>query len=185
MTFEQTQIDDVYLHTPEIFNDSRGSFFESFRQADLPHSFKPFSVAQVNNSVSNRGVIRGIHLKTNPPGQRKFVSVSAGAVFDVALDMRITSPTFGKWQGFVLSQENSLSLLIGNGIGHSFLSLEDGSRVTYLCDTPYEPQMEFGINPFSAGIDWLGALGDHPVDFKLSEKDAEAPTLAEFASSND
>ena len=184
MPYETTEIAGVHLFRPKVFVDSRGHFFESFRQdLILEETGLDFSVAQVNNSLSASGVLRGIHFKRNPPGQAKFVSVITGAIIDVALDLRKSSPTFGKWQAFELSAENRNSLLLGYGIGHAFLALEDRTQVVYLCDSVFEPTLERSINPLSAGIDWHHLGRKRPISaFRLSEKDELAPSFDEAQS---
>jgi len=174
--FQPTEIEGVFLFTPRVFEDSRGHFFESFRQdKTLEETGFNFEVKQVNTSVSKRGVLRGIHFKKNPPGQAKFVSVSQGKVLDLAIDLRQSSKTFGHWQAFELSQENNRSLLLGYGIGHAFLALEDNTKVSYLCDSVFEPEIEFGINPLEAGIDWQELAKPFGVsEFVVSDRDLAA-----------
>ena len=176
MPFQPTEIEGVFLFTPRVFEDSRGHFFESFRQdKTLEETGFNFEVKQVNTSVSKRGVLRGIHFKKNPPGQAKFVSVSQGKVLDLAIDLRQSSKTFGHWQAFELSQENNRSLLLGYGIGHAFLALEDNTKVSYLCDSVFEPEIEFGINPLEAGIDWQELAKPFGVsEFVVSDRDLAA-----------
>ena len=181
MIFEESYIQGVYSLIPRIFSDSRGSFHESFRKdKTLREIGFDFEVAQVNNSVSSKGVIRGIHFKKYPPGQAKIVSVSQGAIIDVAIDLRKSSNTFGRYQAFELSANNSKSLFVGYGIGHAFLSLEDNTVVHYLCDSAFEPELEFGINPLEASIDWEEFAQGFGVDeFIISSKDNQAVSLAE------
>lgn len=140
----------------------------------------PFGVAQVNCSVSNKGVIRGIHFKKYPPGQAKFITVQHGSIIDVVVDLRKSSETFLQWRWFELSASNKKSLLIGYGIGHAFLSLEDETRVSYLCDSVFEPELEFAINPMSAGIDWQQfKMRIGTSQFLLSARDESAPRLGD------
>ena len=183
MPYERTQIEGVFLFKPRVFEDARGNFFESFRQdVTFQETGFDFKVAQVNNSLSAKGVVRGIHFKQYPPGQAKFVSVTAGAVIDVAIDLRRSSPTFGKWQSFELSDENRHSLMLGYGIGHAFLALEESTKVTYLCDSVFQPEQEHGINPLSAGIDWQGYANRYAINnFSISEKDDIAPDFENAA----
>lgn len=180
MPYEETGIEGVYLFKPKVFDDDRGHFFESFRRdMTLEETGFDFKVAQINNSLSNKGVLRGIHFKQYPPGQAKFVSVASGAIIDVAIDLRRSSLTFGKWQAFELSAENNHSLLLGYGIGHAFFALDDNTQVTYLCDSVFEPDLEHGINPLSAGIDWHSLTEKYSIaNFVLSEKDELAPGFA-------
>lgn len=179
MPYERTEIEGVFLFKPEILEDTRGIFFESFRQdVTFQETGFDFKVAQVNNSLSAKGVLRGIHFKQNPPGQAKFVSVTKGAIIDVAIDLRKSSPTFGRIQAFELTKENNHSVLIGYGIGHAFLALEENTQVTYLCDSVYEPALEHNINPLSVGIDWHSYAERHSiVTFSVSDKDELAPSF--------
>lgn len=179
MPYEKTEIEGVFLFKPKVFEDPRGKFFESFRQdLTLEETGFEFRVAQVNNSISAKGVLRGIHFKQNPPGQAKFVSVASGAIIDVAIDLRKSSSTFGKWQAFDLSAENKHSLIIGYGIGHAFLALDENTQVTYLCDSVFEPELEHGINPLSTGIDWQSYATQHSIqNFSISKKDELAPNF--------
>ena len=181
MGFSKTEIEGVYLFEPKVFEDERGSFQEAFRRdKTLEETGFDFEVAQVNTSVSNRGVLRGIHFKKYPPGQAKFVSVQQGRIIDVAIDLRKSSPTFGQYLAFELSAENNKSLLLGYGIGHAFLSLEDNTRVSYLCDSVFEPEIEFGINPLEASIDWEKLAKPFRIErFVISEKDRKALPLSE------
>ena len=181
MPYQKTEIDGVFLFIPKIFEDSRGVFYESFgSKPTLAETNLEFKVAQVNTSMSSRGVIRGVHFKESPPGQKKFVSVVSGGIIDVAVDLRRSSTTFRKWQAFELNEYNRHSLLLGNGIGHAFLALRDETRVTYLCDTSFEPEKEHAINPLTAGICWekLGT-GFGRGEFLLSDKDRNAPNLSD------
>lgn len=179
MPYQPTEIEGVFLFTPQVFEDSRGHFFESFRQdKTLEETGFNFEVKQVNTSISKRGVLRGVHFKKNPPGQAKFVSVSQGKILDLAIDLGKSSKTFGHWQAFELSQENNQSLLLGYGIGHAFLALEDNTKVSYLCDSVFEPEIEFVINPLDAGIDWQELAEPYGVlGFVVNEKDSVAPGL--------
>jgi dTDP-4-dehydrorhamnose 3,5-epimerase len=174
--FQPTEIEGVFLFIPRVFEDSRGHFFESFRQdKTLEETGFNFEVKQVNTSLSKRGVLRGIHFKKNPPGQAKFVSVSQGKILDLAIDLRQSSKTFGHWQAFELSQDNKQSLLLGYGIGHAFLALEDNTKVSYLCDSVFEPEIEFGINPLEAGINWQELAKPFGVsEFVVSDRDLAA-----------
>jgi dTDP-4-dehydrorhamnose 3,5-epimerase len=179
MSFQSSSIQGVWLFTPQVFEDDRGLFFEAFRPDKcLAETGFDFKVAQVNTSVSKKGTLRGIHFKQNPPGQAKFVSVASGSIIDLAIDLRKSSPTFGQWQAFELSEANKNALLIGYGVGHAFLALEDDTRVTYLCDSVFQPEIEHAINPLAAGINWLelgNAVGVN--ELLVSDKDKAAPRL--------
>jgi dTDP-4-dehydrorhamnose 3,5-epimerase len=126
--------------------------------------------------VSRNNVIRGVHFTEVPPGTAKYVSCLAGGVFDVVVDLRVGSPTFGRWEGVTLDDHAFRSLYIGEGLGHALLSLTDRSVVHYLCSQPYRPAREHTIDPLdpALGIDWPG-----DGDYVLSDRDAAAPSLAE------
>ena len=181
MTLSTTSIEGLFVHAPQTHQDERGLFFESFRRDEISAvSGFDFQVAQLNTSSSRRGVIRGIHFKQSPPGQAKFVSVVRGAVIDVVIDLRRSSSSFGLWQSFELNEENRHSLVIGHGLGHSFLSLEEGTVIQYLCDSFYEPDLEHSLNPLQSGIAWDSLAKPHGiVNFTVSQRDLAAPGFSQ------
>lgn len=168
-------IDGAWVHEPRIHRDDRGSFLESFRgdevAADLGYRM---DVAQVNCSVSRRGVIRGIHFADVPPGQAKYVSCVRGAIIDVIVDVRVGSHGFGAWKAVRLDDHNRRSVFIAEGLGHAFMALTDECTVVYLCSTSYAPGREHGVNPMDPAI---GITWPSDVEPVLSEKDAAAPSL--------
>jgi dTDP-4-dehydrorhamnose 3,5-epimerase len=177
---ESLGIEGAWVFTPRVLRDDRGAFLEAFRgsefAADLGYRLE---VAQVNCSVSRRGVIRGIHYADVPPGQAKYVSCVRGAILDVVVDLRAGSPGFGKWEAVRLDDDSRRALFLAEGLGHGFMALTDEATVLYLCSTPYAPGREHGVNPLdpAIGIGWeVDGLPDGPV---LSDKDAAAPTLDE------
>ena len=135
-----------------------------------------FDAAQVNCSVSQAGALRGIHFSDVPPGQAKFVTCITGAIFDVVIDVRLGSPTFGQWESVVLDDVSRQCVYLTEGLGHAFMSLRDNTAVTYLCSTEYEPGHEHTIHPYDPRIDvrWPGES-----EHRLSARDLAAPTLAE------
>jgi dTDP-4-dehydrorhamnose 3,5-epimerase len=172
---EPLSIDGALLYTPRIHSDSRGDFLESFRAADLReargHSLE---LAQVNCSVSRRGVLRGVHVADVPPGQAKYVTCVSGAALDVVVDVRVGSPTFGRWEAVRLDDVSRRGVYLAEGLGHAFLALSESATIVYLCSTAYDPAREHGVHPLDPdlGIEW--PLEGEPV---LSPKDAAAPTL--------
>ena len=182
MKFEKTQLNEVFFGHPEIFEDNRGVFYESFRADDAERLLdRPFTVIQSNVSVSARGVIRGFHMQKTPMAQSKYISVFSGAIYDVAIDLRPNSRTYGDWQGFMLSAAGGESLLLGQGIGHAFIALEDNSRMLYLVDQKYSPAHEVIVNPLSAGVNWKAVAGiDNNDELTISGKDSAAEGLREF-----
>jgi dTDP-4-dehydrorhamnose 3,5-epimerase len=166
-------IEGAWIYTPQVYRDDRGSFLEAFRgeefAADLGYRF---NVAQVNCSVSRRGVIRGIHYADVPPGQAKYVSCVSGSVVDVVVD-------FGKWEAVRLDDESRRAVFLAEGLGHGFMAVSDQATVMYLCSTSYAPGREHGVHPLDTalGIGW--PLEEVPGEPVLSAKDAAAPSLDE------
>jgi dTDP-4-dehydrorhamnose 3,5-epimerase len=172
-------IDGAWVYEPRVHNDDRGSFAEAFRGAEFAADLGyRLDVAQVNCSVSKRGVVRGIHYADVPPGQAKYVTCVAGAILDVIVDLRTDSPSFGKWEAVQLDDVTRRAVFLAEGLGHAFTALSDGATALYLCSTPYAPGREHGVHPLdpAIGIAWPTDAGWAPV---LSEKDAAAPTLDE------
>jgi len=179
---------DVLLLRPTVHRDDRGFFLEIFHldrmekalESSVPSATFP-NFVQDNHSRSNKGVLRGIHFQRAPHGQAKLVRVARGRVFDVAVDLRANSPTFGKWAGMELSDDDHAQLYIPQGYGHAFLVLEDNTDFIYKTSDYYAPASEGSVawNDPSIGIDWpFKAFGiETPV---LSGKDKAAPALAEL-----
>ncbi len=164
--------------TPKVFGDDRGSFREWFK-ADVfrEATGHAFDLQQANCSVSARGVLRGIHFASVPPGQAKYVTCLSGAILDVVVDLRVGSPTYGEWDAVRLDPTDKKALYLAEGLGHGFLSLEDATTVVYLCSEGYAPDREHEVHPLdpAIGIDWP----DVGVEPQLSGKDAAAPSLEE------
>lgn len=178
MELKPLGIEGAWLATSPVWADERGSFREWFKSADiLAATGLDFSVAQANLSESKRGVARGIHYSLAPMGQAKWVTCVTGAIKDVIVDIRPSSPTYGKYVAVDLVGGDGQVLLIGVGLGHGFVSMIDGSTVAYLVTSPFSPTEEFEINPLDPAlrIDWGLPVGE----LLLSPKDAAAPTLAE------
>lgn len=174
MPFQEMKIKGAWIHLPIRHNDNRGYFEEKFKISQIEAEFgRSFTVRQVNQSVSNKGVIRGIHYTDSPEGQAKYISCPKGAIWDVVVDLRKDSPTYGEWDAVELSAENGLSIFIPEGLGHAFLSLEDDSVANYLCTTEYNPVSDCVIHPLSEGlaIDFASTGITH---FNLSPKDSAA-----------
>ena len=183
MPFIPMSIPGAFVFEPVRFSDARGRFQENFKLSSLESELGiSFTVKQMNQSVSAKGVIRGIHFADNPPGQAKYVSCPMGNVWDVVVDLRQNSETFGKWEGVELSETNGKSVLISAGLGHGFLALEEDSVVNYLCSEEYQPEREHRVNPLdqTLGIDFsrIGELAGI-AEFVLSEEDRIAPSLQE------
>lgn len=182
MSFTPLKIAGAWLHTPTIFPDDRGNFHEVFKASEIEAALgRTFPVLQVNQSVSKKGVIRGIHWTDSDEGQAKYVSCPKGAIWDFVVDLRKTSPTYGHWDAAVLSSKNSMAMLISEGLGHGFLSLEEGSVTRYLCSTEFNPFQDRSINPHDSSIqvDYEQIAALYSIrKFLLSEKDSQAPNLS-------
>ncbi len=170
-------IGGAWTFTPAVHRDDRGYFLECFRGGELSESLGYWPpTAQANCSVSRRGVIRGIHFASVPPGQAKYVMCVSGAVLDVVVDVRVGSPSYSRWEAVRLDDESRRAVFLSEGLGHAFTPLSEEATVIYLCSTPYSPGRERGVNPLDPdiGVEW--PTDTEPV---LSAKDAAAPTLEE------
>jgi len=176
MKIVETKLPGVKLIEPVVFEDSRGFFMESYNFRKFGELGISVTFVQDNHSLSkDKGVLRGLHYQLNPMAQSKLVRVTAGAIFDVVVDIRQGSPTYGQWESFVLSAENKLQLFVPRGFAHGFCTLEPNTEVLYKVDNYYSPEHDRGIawNDPALGIPWPV---EHPI---LSEKDARHPRLAE------
>ena len=174
VTIVETDLPGVVIVEPRVFGDDRGFFFESFNAEAFAAAGLPTNFVQDNHSRSQRGVLRGLHFQ-HPEPQGKLVRVAAGAVYDVAVDIRRSSPHFGRWTGVELTAANKRMLWVPEGFAHGFLCLQDGTDFLYKCTTTYRPQHEHSIrwDDPAIGIDW-------PLDgitVSLSGKDAQAASL--------
>lgn len=179
MQIRELAIRDAYEIVPVQWRDERGLFLEHFKAAELEAvTGRRFDVLQANTSVSRKGVIRGIHFADSPPGQAKYVSVTRGAGIDFVVDIRLGSPTFGKWDSVLLDAETRSSVFISEGLGHAFAALTDDATLSYLVSQTYNPTAEHDLNVLDADIalEFPPELGE-PV---LSPKDHAAPTLADL-----
>ena len=154
-TFRHTEITDVILIEPSVHADNRGFFAETYKKTEFVKNGVPHEFVQDNHSYSEKGVIRGLHFQIWPHAQGKLVSVPSGKIFDVAVDLRTNSKTFGKWVSAILSGENRIMLWIPEGFAHGFFAIEN-SHVTYKITSEYEPNAERGIiwNDHDIGIEW-------------------------------
>ena len=171
MTVTETKINGLYIIEPRVFTDSRGYFFESFNLKYIHEKALNFNFIQDNQSKSQYGVIRGLHYQKSPHAQTKLLRVLEGKIFDVVVDMRKSSPDFGKWFGIELSEENKKQILITKGFAHGFSVLSETAVVMYKCDEYYHPESESGIiyNDKDMNIAWHIEEGKEIV----SEKDTK------------
>jgi dTDP-4-dehydrorhamnose 3,5-epimerase len=174
-----TRLDGPVLLEPVVHGDARGFFIETFRADEAREQGVATDFVQDNHSRSRKGTLRGIHFQTHP-GQGKLVRVARGHVWDVVVDLRRGSPTFGEWEAVDLTDENGRMLWIPVGFGHGFLVLSDVADFVYKCTAYYDPTTEAGIrfDDPDVGVSWPGG-----VELLYSERDATAPTLADVADS--
>ena len=177
MKIVKTEIEGLLIIEPRIFEDSRGYFLESYNEKAFRDDGLDLHFIQINESRSNYGVLRGLHYQLHPRAQTKLVRVLQGKIWDVAVDIRKNSPSYLKWLGLELSEENKKQLLIPKGFAHGFSVLSEYAVVLYMCDEFYAPDFEAGIryDDGTIDIDWQIAPGQRI----LSQKDLSLPGLDE------
>ena len=176
--FIKTEIEDLILVEPTVFGDSRGYFMETYQKEEFKAGGIDVDFVQDNQSCSGKGVLRGMHFqKKNPQG--KLVRVVSGAVYDVAVDLRKDSKTYGKWQGFVVSAENKRQLYVPEGFAHGFLVLSDSAEFVYKCTRYYDGSDEGGLmyNDPDLNIDWTAHFDG---EFIISDKDKKHPLFKDL-----
>ncbi|MFN8670840.1 MAG: dTDP-4-dehydrorhamnose 3,5-epimerase [Candidatus Sericytochromatia bacterium] len=173
--FKELDIKEVILIEPKVFKDSRGFFVESYKKSEFHNIGIKDDFIQDNHSLSSKGVLRGLHYQLNPKAQAKLVRCTKGEIFDVAVDIRLNSPTYGKWVGSILSEENKNLLYVPVGFAHGFLVLSEKAEVLYKTSEEYSPENDAGIfwNDPEININWNF---NNPI---ISEKDQKAPLLKE------
>ncbi|MEI7891110.1 MAG: dTDP-4-dehydrorhamnose 3,5-epimerase [bacterium] len=179
MEFNKTSLGGAFLIKPKVFDDERGFFAETYSQKKFKEAGIDAEFVQDNHSMSvTKGVLRGLHFQVPDHTQAKLVRVTKGAVYDVIVDLRKDSPTFGKWEGFELSAKNFYMLFVPRGFAHGFCTLEDYTEFQYKCDNLYHPESEDALlwNDPTLKIYWPL---ENPI---LSKKDAEAGLFADFNS---
>ena len=175
MKVEKCKLEGVLLVTPQVFGDDRGFFMETYNQQKAKDLGLPATFVQDNHSKSSKGVLRGLHYQA-PQWQGKLVRVVSGEIYDVAVDIRDGSPTFGEWVGFTLNADNKQQLYVPEGFAHGFVVTSDTAEVVYKCTSLYEPSQEGSVlwNDPEIGIDW-------PIDEPLlSQKDMVGQKLADL-----
>jgi len=178
MQIRKTDIKGLFVLEPRVFKDTRGYFFESFHKQNLEDHGIDYNFIQDNQSRASFGVVRGLHYQRSPWAQTKLIRVIEGVIYDVAVDIRAGSPTYGRWYGLELSAENYLQLLVPAGFAHGFSVLSEHATVNYKCDAYYNPASESGIHCADPhlNIDWK-------LDLSLaviSEKDRILPHLKDI-----
>jgi dTDP-4-dehydrorhamnose 3,5-epimerase len=179
MDIRELSIAGAFEITPRQHADDRGTFLESFRGDRLAEVVgHRLDVIQTNVSVSSRGTVRGVHFADVPPSQAKYVTALSGSFIDFVIDIRVGSPTFGRWDSVRLDTVSRRAIYLAEGLGHAICSLEDDSSVMYLCSATYDPAREHGIFPLDPALALALPEGVAPV---LSAKDSAAPSLSEAA----
>ncbi|MDQ0890928.1 dTDP-4-dehydrorhamnose 3,5-epimerase [Paenibacillus sp. V4I9] len=174
MKIISTKLEGLYIVEPDVYEDSRGFFMESYSGAKFAEHGIEFPFVQDNHSLSvENGVLRGLHYQLNPKAQTKLVRVASGAIYDVAVDIRKGSSTFGQWVGVILSEANKRQLLVPQGFAHGFCTIVSNTQVLYKVDEYYSPEHDRGIlwSDRAIGIDWPTSK---PI---LSDKDQKHPLL--------
>ncbi|MBF7123770.1 dTDP-4-dehydrorhamnose 3,5-epimerase [Pediococcus pentosaceus] len=178
-----TNLQDVKIIEPAVFGDNRGFFTETYSERDFKEAGININFVQDNHSLSAQaGVLRGLHFQRGKAAQTKLIRVVSGAVLDVIVDVRKGSPTYKKWEGYIISESNHRQLLVPKGFAHGFVTLTDNVNFLYKCDNYYDAEADGGISfkTPELNIDW-------PIDFDTaitSEKDAAQPTFTEFEKDN-
>ena len=181
ITIERTPIEGLTLIHPHVFEDERGYFIKDFEAHLYEENNLPVKFFEFNESKSKKGTIRGLHFQQKY-SQGKLIRVIKGAVFDVAVDLRFGSPTFGKWMGFEISEYNHDVLYIPEGFAHGFLALEDDTIFSYKCTNKYAPEFDSGIryNDPDINVEWPVELVSGWENVITSDKDARLQSLEEF-----
>lgn len=174
MKLIETNIQDLYVIEPTVFGDDRGWFFESYNQSIFKERGLSIDFIQDNHSFSkHKGVLRGLHFQNNPQAQTKLVRCTKGRIWDVAVDLRKSSPTYLQWFGIELSSENKCMLLVPKGFAHGFVTLEDDTEVQYKVDNLYQPTLDRSIKFDDPEI----CVAWPAMEYTLSNKDKNAPLL--------
>ncbi len=175
-SFQWLEIPDLVLITPRVFPDERGFFLESYKRSDFAANGIEVFFLQDNHSRSSRGVLRGLHFQRPPKAQAKLVRVVRGAVWDVAVDLRRGSPTYLRWLGVELNEENNAMLFVPEGFAHGFVALSDETLLLYKCSAEYDSALDAGVrwNDPTIAVRW-------PIERpRVSAKDEALPLLAEI-----
>jgi dTDP-4-dehydrorhamnose 3,5-epimerase len=180
MKVHKTEFPGLLIIEPDVFNDARGYFFESYNKLKYSNNNIVYEPVQDNESSSSKGVIRGLHYQEEPFAQAKLIRVIEGRIYDVALDLRNGSPTFGRWFGLIIDSEKKLQFLIPKGFAHGLSVLSERAIVLYKCDNIYSTAHERGINAMdpALGINWMVEKGSEI----MSPKDIAQPLLKDMIS---
>ncbi|RSM81631.1 dTDP-4-keto-6-deoxy-D-glucose epimerase [Kibdelosporangium aridum] len=180
MKAEKLAVEGALVFTPQVFHDHRGLFVSPFQKHPFTdaHGDELFRVAQTNHSKSRRGVVRGIHYTVTPPGTAKYVYCAAGEAIDIVVDIRVGSPTFGKWDAVQVDPHDFRAVYFPVGVGHAFIALQDDTVMSYMLAGPYVADDEKALSVLDPA---LGLPIPKDIEAIVSERDSVAPTLAEAA----
>ncbi|WP_025617611.1 dTDP-4-dehydrorhamnose 3,5-epimerase family protein [Salinispora cortesiana] len=180
MKVEKLAVQGAFVFTPEVFSDRRGLFVSPFQRAPFAaaNGSPLLPVAQTNHSVSRRGVVRGVHYTSAPPGTAKYVHCAAGAAIDIVVDVRVGSPTFGVWDAVQMNSREFRAVYFPVGVGHAFVSLADDTIMSYLLTGAYVPEHERVVSAFDPA---LGLPIPADLEAIISDRDRVGPSLAETA----
>ncbi|MFI9154906.1 dTDP-4-dehydrorhamnose 3,5-epimerase family protein [Streptomyces sp. NPDC053367] len=177
MKARELAVPGAWEFTPEVHRDSRGAFVAHYTESEFARvTGRRLRLGQNHHSISRRGAVRGVHYADVPPGQAKVVCCTAGELLDVVVDLRVGSPTFGRWDSVVLDAHSYRAVYLEEGLGHAFIALRDGTVAAYLNSAEYNPSAEHEIDPFDPQ---LGLPWPSDVEYLVSDRDRGAPTLAE------
>ncbi|ONF72092.1 dTDP-4-dehydrorhamnose 3,5-epimerase family protein [Amycolatopsis keratiniphila] len=178
MQARKLAVEGALEFTPRVFPDDRGLFLSPFQEEAFAeaHGGPLFPVAQTNHSVSKRGVVRGVHYTVTPPGIAKYVYCARGKALDIVVDIRVGSPTFGKWDSVLMDQETHRTMYFPVGVGHAFVALEDDTVMSYMLSGGYVPENELALSALDPALGLPIGSGVDPI---LSDRDQVAITLAE------
>ncbi|MEU7150749.1 dTDP-4-dehydrorhamnose 3,5-epimerase [Streptomyces sp. NPDC039022] len=178
MKARELTVEGALEFTPRVFPDERGLFFSPFQEEAFAeaHGGPLFRVAQTNHSVSRRGVVRGIHYTVTPPGTAKYVYCARGAALDIVVDIRVGSPTYGRWDSVLMDQQDHRTTYFPVGVGHAFVALEDDTVMSYMLSGSYVPENELALSVLDPALGLPVPQDTEPI---LSERDGAAITLAE------
>lgn len=177
MQVRKLAVDGAFELTPKVYPDERGLFVSPFQEASFVAATGGplFRVAQTNHNKSRRGVVRGIHFTVTPPGTAKYVYCASGKALDIVVDIRLGSPTYGRWDASVLDPQEFRAMYLPVGVGHAFVALEDETVMSYLISHSYVPELELALSVLDPA---LGLPIPDDITPLLSQRDNEAPTLA-------
>jgi epimerase EvaD len=177
MQVRELAVEGAFEFTPKVFPDARGLFLSPYQEAAFTEAVGSplFGVAQTNHSKSQRGVVRGVHYTTTPPGVAKYVYCARGKALDIVVDIRVGSPTFGRWDASVLDQVDFRAMYLPVGVGHAFVAFEDETVMSYMLSESYVPHLEVAVNVLDPA---LGLPIPDDIEPLLSDRDLAAPSLA-------